>query len=475
MEPLRSRLALDERWTEIVVVGLHREALNALVGRRAADYLASELRGQLLAREVDLRVEDRMSRGRAQKIIPVRPPRFLGERVAGLSSLEIPGSPPVRLEVYLAAAPEDGSEGRGLALYSAGTLAAESFHELGALGLDRHPWTDPRLTGLLDYPALRVAPGSRRGIVPDEAAGAFARALASIEPLLAAALLSLERKREEETDRALVRDLQRAFRDFYRHRPRYEMLPVRSRGDRGAGPAGDSELTEPGGAGPAGGAASGPPDERLAGPDKERAPIGHLLPPGPLDSVRITPSPVRVECSGARRIRAHALDATGRAVEEPVTFTWELTGPVGKLEEEADGRAAVLRASSEENEGVLRVTARSEGREAAAESAVEIVEEIRSARSDEGIPDPEFVTDPGAGWRSRVVDGRWQVNAGHRDYRAISDRPALKLRYLAMLFSKEIVLKSSQDPRLDRPLEQLVEVAAYADRNLVERRRKRAK
>ena len=106
---------------------------------------------------------------------------------------------------------------------------------------------------------------------------------------------------------------------------------------------------------------------------------------------------------------------------------------------------------------------------------MEVVEEIRSARSDEGIPDPEFVTDPGAGWRSRVADGKWQVNAGHRDYRAISDRPALKLRYLAMLFSKEIVLKSSQDPRLDRPLEQLVEVAAYADRNLVERRKKRAK
>jgi len=78
IEPLRGRLPLDERWTEVVVTGLHREALPALVGRRAADYLAAELRGQLLSRDVELVVEDRMSRGRAPKWITVRPLRFLG-------------------------------------------------------------------------------------------------------------------------------------------------------------------------------------------------------------------------------------------------------------------------------------------------------------------------------------------------------------------------------------------------------------
>ena len=59
------------------MVGLHAEAMSALVARRAADYLALELRGQLLAREVELVVEDRMSRGTAQKIVPVRPPRLI--------------------------------------------------------------------------------------------------------------------------------------------------------------------------------------------------------------------------------------------------------------------------------------------------------------------------------------------------------------------------------------------------------------
>jgi hypothetical protein len=61
------------------------------------------------------------------------------------------------------------------------------------------------------------------------------------------------------------------------------------------------------------------------------------------------------------------------------------------------------------------------------------------------------------------------VNSGHPDFRAAAAKPATKLRYLALLFAKEIVLRSSQDPRLEAPLEQLVEVAAYADRKISER------
>src|SRR2546426_5289294 len=51
--PLRGRLALERgTCTEVVVPRLHRPALATLTGRRIADYLAGELRGQLLARAV---------------------------------------------------------------------------------------------------------------------------------------------------------------------------------------------------------------------------------------------------------------------------------------------------------------------------------------------------------------------------------------------------------------------------------------
>jgi hypothetical protein len=463
IEPLRGRLPFDELYTEVVVAGLHREAMSALAGRRIADYLGAELRGQILARKVRMVVEDRMSRGLAQKIIAVDPPRFLGERLEGLGPLEVPGHSPIRLEIYAVGQTEENGEAtHGLALYAAGTLVAESFQELASIGLDHLPWTDPRLTGLVDFPSLRASPGSRRGVVPDEAAGALAEALLRIAPAVEGLLEGLERRREEELDRTLVRDLQRAFRDFYRQRPRYSMLPVdRERESAGSEPS----------AGASGAVARvEEPEEPLAGADDDVSTL--LFEPGPLHSVRLTPSPLRVECGGRRHATALAEDEESRPVAQGVEFSWSLEGNVGALTEVSGGsgaRSRVLFIGGEKPAGgILRVVARAPGKAAFAESAIEVVEELKPGRA-EGIPEPELVDQPGMLWRSRLVDGKWQVNSGHREYRAIADRPTLKLRYLALLFAKEVVLRSSGDVRLSEPLEQLVEVTAYADRNLVAR------
>ncbi len=474
IEPLRGRLALDESWTEVVVAGLHREAFAALGARRAADYLGAELRGQLLSRSVDLVVEDRMSRGRAQKVVSVRPPRFLGERLEGFGPLEVPGHPPIRFEIYLSGEHDAGDEPTGLAVYSAGTLVAESFHELAVLGLDRAPWNDRRLAGIVDFPGFRVAPGSRRGVLADAAASAFAAALDRIEPVLAGVLEAIERRRADELDRSMIRDLQRAFRDFYRQRPRYSMLPVGGERRRDAAVGGARGE-------PVGGvvAEAGPGlDARAGSAPAEAARIPRatleLLPPGPLHAVELCPSSITVECRGRRRVRAAALDAAGRPVTDEVRYEWSLSAPIGTLDSRGEPPQRVAFVAGElEAAGRLSVLARSDGREARAEIEVEILEEIPAGRGGEGIPEPELVDQPAAPWRSRFHDERWQVNTGHREFRAVADRPSLKLRYLAMLFAKEVVLRSHQDPRLERPLEQLVEIASFADRRFSAKRGRR--
>ncbi|HVT58524.1 MAG TPA: ATP-binding protein [Thermoanaerobaculia bacterium] len=466
IEPLRGRLPLDERWTEVVVLDLHREAMSALGARRAADYLGLELRGQLLAREVKLVVEDHIARGASQKVVHVRPRRFLGEKLEGLGVLEVPGHPSIQLELYLRGDGEEETAG-GVAVYAAGTLAAEGFHELAALGLDHDPWTDRRLGGLVDFPALRVAPGSRRGIVPDEAAGLFAQALGRAERTLRAVLESYERRRAQELDRGLVRDLQRLFRDFFRHRPLYSALPVETR---------DSAETTAAGADQGIPAATPEPvaDEPL--PEAEIEPAEpFLFPPGPLAEVRILPALLRLECGGERRARAVAVDAAGRPVATVVVYAWRLTEGLGGLATDDDAApAVVVRAGDHPAEGTLTVVCRSGSIEAQAEARVEVLEQLAAGRN-EGIPEPELLDLPGATWRSRIVDGRWQVNSGHPEYRGIADRPPLKLRYLALLFAKEVVLRRSSDPRFEAPLEQLVEVAAYADRRLAASRKGRRK
>jgi hypothetical protein len=460
IEPLRGKLPFDQRWTELVVAGLHREALAALVGRRAATYLAIELRGQILERGVDLVVEDRMARGRAQKLIRVRPSRFLGEHLEDIGPIELAGLPPIRLEVYLVGGNTEAAGAAPLSVYAGGTLVAAGFAELAPLGLDRAPWTDTRLTGVVDFPALQVAPGSRRGVVPDAAASAFAAGLRAVEPALLARLEAFEQRRAEELDRSLIKSLQRAFRGFYRQRPKFALLPVE--GQSGA-EGGASAPGAPAGAEGAEAADGLPPEEPLPPPPE-------LLPPGPLAEVRLAPATVRVEYSGEARVRARALDASGRPVEAPVHYFWRLSGPIGRLKVLADASRAQLSAADAEAEGRIQVEARSGDVAVRAEAPVTVVEELPPSPSDEGIPEPELVNLPAAPWRSRLMEGRWQVNSGHREYRAIADRPTLKLRYLALLFAKEVVLRSSQDPRLEAPLEQLVEVAAYADRRLAGRR-----
>ena len=54
----------------------------------------------------------------------------------------------------------------------------------------------------------------------------------------------------------------------------------------------------------------------------------------------------------------------------------------------------------------------------------------------------------------------------HRDFRAASETQRRKLRYLAALLAKEVVLHSFPSPQLSPALERLVEVLTIAERRL---------
>lgn len=472
IEPLRGKLDLDQRFTEIIIVGVHTAAQSALAGRRAADYLAAELRGQLLSRSVDVVYEDRMARGTAQKSIPIRPVRFGGERLAGFDLIPIEDHAPIRLEFYIGSSTE-GDDGSRLAVYASGTLVAESFDQLGGLDLDHPPWTDVRLRGFVDFPELTVAPGSRRGIVIDGLAECFAQALRSIEPQVQAALDAIDETRAREIDRSLLRDLRRAFRELLRAKPRYQMPHAPSDARVPGAPAepiaSDSDSTTDAQATPRGVARSErlhEQPEEASSPPPQSSQLS-LLPPGPLQQLRIVPQRARLAIHSLRVFRVEVLDVTGRACAGEVSITWVLDGLPGcSLEVEHGDRNATLRVADQLASGLLRATATQAATRIDATAEIEIVESIDRSASLEGIPAPVLIEDRHGAWRSRWSDERWEVNAGHADYLASAGKPMLRLRYLASLFAKEVVLKSSGDPRLERALEQLIEVIAFADRSL---------
>lgn len=449
VSPERGQKALDPTWTEVVIRDLHPSAQRLLTGRRLAEYLAFELRGQIINRGVRLRVVDRMARGRAQKDFPVRPPRFQGVPFRSTREWPVEGHPPLRVDLYYL--PEEHGEGR-VTLACAGTTVADDIAALEAADLRYAPWDSGRLTGIIDAPFLDVAPGTRRGIIPNDKADAFVFAVRGLADRVAGWLAEFEEARAREADHALQRRLQQVFRDLRRRLPHYEMFPVQG-GDGTAG-ADDPLAGEPAGEG----------EER-----SEDVPVpedqGELYEPGPLEAIRIVPASCRLPLGAEKGLTARAEDGAGRIIRRPVAFSWRLLEGPGRLE--GDGSAnAVYHA---DDVGRARILAQAEEgkRRAEGEAGVEVLEEIAPPeREDVGIPEPVEVKDPEGRWRSRTREGRWEFNGSHPDYLFVAADPSRRFRYLATLLAKELALRQiAGGTGEDRILESLVEIlAAIEDR-----------
>ena len=112
----------------------------------------------------------------------------------------------IYLELYLAEPSPDNHVG----LYRSGTRVVEEITQLEQL---RHsPWTAGYLQGIVDVPFLNLTPGTRTGIIHDEAFAAFCVALAPVETAIQNLIDAQKRAEEEHTSAHMLRTIQRAFK-----------------------------------------------------------------------------------------------------------------------------------------------------------------------------------------------------------------------------------------------------------------------
>jgi len=461
IERLRGRLPLHGTWTEVVVRQLHRPAFVSLGARRIADYLAAELRGQLLARQVNITVHDRVARGRAPKLLTVQPVRYPGQPLALPETIDTPYGP-LRVELYVL--PEGEREPGQVMVSCAGTVVYDDLCEFALVDFRRSPWSSGRLTGMLEFAGFEVAPGTRRGVLPNDAAAAFAAAVTQLEEPINSTLAHEEERLAAELEADLLKQLQRAFRDLPRLAPEYDFFVVRDEAERM--PAGGAEGAVAGGPeeAPPGVAEPVPGEFPEPGEKVEAEEPAELFPPGPLATVEIVPPSARVPVLGSRGFRARPRDAAGPEIREGVVFLWACSSDHCQIE--GDGARATFRAGEELETLTVWVVATQGERRTSAEASVEVVEERPEPLPSAGIPQPEFVNEPTGNWRSRFRDGQWQVNAGHRDYLIASESSRRKLRYLTALLAKEIVLHSFPHPQHATVLERMVEVLTMTERRL---------
>jgi len=444
------RFDLPATFTEIVVSEIHSTAQRTLGGRRLADYLGAELRGQLLTREVKLSIHDGVARGPSRKDFLVVPRRFVGEKLNLPPQFEVPGHGLARIELYLA----QGAERPAVQVASAGTLVADDIGTLDILGLTGSPWVGRSLTGIVDFPAFSIPPGSRRGVSPDEAAAAFAAQMEGLAAAVEAELQRLDQERAHASDRDLLRDLKRALRGFQRRLPQYEMPPIAQEGKTEGtdAPTSSGELT----------GADGAP-ENFAGES-----AAELFPPGALHRVYIKPATIEVPSGGERRVRLIAEDAEGRRIRESLAYDWRVSGGGFFLRGEGAWPAVCVEPLTRVGTlGNLSVEVSSDGLRHSATAEIRVTEPREDeAGSALGIPEPRLVSDSGGLWRSRLSGGGWEVNEAHEDYVALRSDPRGRLRYFLALLAKELVHRSYAQPGSEGLLEKMVEILAHAERNL---------
>jgi hypothetical protein len=454
----------EATFTEITIHGVHAASLRALGGRRLADYLAMELRGQLLrsdrphGRPAHVTLHDALARGRESKDFVVEPRRYTGQRLAVPATVEVSGHPPARVELYRSR----GEERPAIQLACAGTRVADDIAELSALGLSGAPWTGCELTGVVDFAAFSVPPGTRRGVMPNEAALAFVEAMARLSPLIEAELAKLDAEQREELDKQVVRDLRRALRGFRERLPQYDLPTVGATSSESA-----PELAAVEGTPDVGAPVALLRDVRPEEGDEEES----GLDAGPVASVQIVPAFVRIAPGGERTVRAVCRDVAGRKVDAG-SYEWRLPdGDRVGVTMSADGKRARLTAAEGAPMGgevaLMAVAWDDEHAEpAAAVAAVRITEDTPEVYARLGIPEPTLVHAPDARWRSRMRGYTWEINDAHPDCVRVAGDARRRIRYLVALLGKEIVMASTGRTDTAEVLESLVEVMVHAEGNL---------
>ena len=199
--------------------------MRQLSGEKIQWYLASELRDRIRTSGVTIKVIDR----RARKEFIVEPREFTGRLLHNLGPVQSPGGD-IYAEIYLG---EPENQGH-VSLYRSGTRILEDLRELDVF--NREPWSSPYLQGIVDAPFLNLTPGTRSGVIHDEALQSLVDALVPVEQKLIEIIDEQRRAEEERTSVKILRSVQKALKEAVLSLPaeEYDWFDIHMQGRQGA-------------------------------------------------------------------------------------------------------------------------------------------------------------------------------------------------------------------------------------------------
>jgi hypothetical protein len=434
-------------------VGRLLDGIRSLSGEKIQWYLAAELRDRIKQSGVRITVVDKIAR----KQYAVEPRQYEGRLLHQLPAVRAtPGD--VYVELYM----NEPKESNRVALFRHGTRVLEDISLIDDLA--KAPWTTRHLQGHIDAPFINLTPGTRSGIIHDEAYAALLNALAPLEEKLVEILEAQRKAEEEQASRELLQTIQRAFREAFLALPaeEYDWFDIHARAHRRS--ASNTRVLDSGEE-----QTAGANEEGATGNGKQRQFFEFA---GPLFSVVISPASSMVRVGEQRSLRALPYDRARRRVESDLTFHWEVVEGNGALSRQHD-QVVTFIAGAEP--GLIRVMVRvCQGDiERSAEALITVTHELlpqleTTMAETSGLPGYTFESAPGNSWRSRFDSTRniIVINNGHRDFVYAGRNKSLKLRYLVRLYAKELVLKNFVGLQPDQLLERMVELSLRTEENL---------
>lgn len=458
------RTLLDRVGTDLTIQPI-LPGVRQLSGEKIQNYLASELRDRISKTGVTIRIIDRTSR----KELLVEPRKFKGRLLHLLPEVKSPLGE-IYCELYL----NEPSQESEIGLYKLGTRVLSAITRMDHF--NEFPWNSPYLEGLIDVSFLQLTPGTRDGVIYDDAFESFAYAMVPMTKALTDIIEEQKKAEEEKASKNILHKISKAIREALHHLPQeeYSWLSVSQTkkidvvkkeaqlagGENSSG----AEQIEPIYIASQGG-------EKGVGGQREFFEI-----PGALYSAIISPSSAIIGVGKTKRLKVVARDKSKRQLDSGYSVIWYIQEGAGVID---DPEKEFIEFTAPEEPGIiiLKAIVAQDELECEAECIITVTEELvkkEHAMSGtgegkrKGLPGYTYQKSPGELWRSRYDAEKYLiiVNNGHADFIYASKSRMRKLRYITKLFTKELVLANFPEASREQILERMIELQMYAEENL---------
>lgn len=424
-------LNLIKSGTEVRIWPVRDNIQQRLTAEKLKKYLGEELRERIRQSKVKIFVEDQVSR----KIeIEVKPREYKGDRISSISKVKTPPGN-INFKLYVA---QQGEEGK-VSVYRRGTKIIDDITEIQEFNHD--PWNNPLLEGMIDNRFINVPPGTRKGIVPDERFAEFIRAVKSQERQINEILDKTLHQREQEMSRDIIKSLRDAFQDIMDDLPNeYSWFNTK----------GDLNIMKPG---------------TVPGVTSEKLKI--RLAAGPLEYITITPKVSQMEPGERKKFLVKAWTPDDELIPIGVNYKWEVIPlALGSIEIKSD--ECYFTAGLNEGDVKISVYASLENKKA--QESVEVLILAKSKKKTTGgFPIPKGIYMPSENWRSRWNESvnTLEYNTGHEDYQSAEKKGKKNiLRYMGLLYSKQLVLHNFKESGEDPVMERMIEVVSRLENRI---------